>query len=119
MLTAKVECMTRDTSGMDEDCNSHNCGECHLCYEQGNMGEQVEYLQMAIKALEEPQWILCSEELPEKNGVYLVCYEDVTVPLDWFNGKWFFYKSNPAVEETGTIIAWMQMPEPWKEGDVE
>lgn len=79
----------------------------------------AEALQMAIKALAEPHWILCSEELPEKNGVYLVCYEDVTVPLDWFNGKWFFYKSNPAVEETGTIIAWMQMPEPWKEGDVE
>ena len=78
-----------------------------------------ERMRDAIQALEEPQWIPCSEELPEKNGVYLVCYEDVTVPLDWFNGKWFFYKSNPAVEETGTIIAWMQMPEPWKEGDVE
>lgn len=68
----------------------------------------------------ESQWIPCSSgELPKKNGVYLACYEDVTVPLDWFNGKWFFYKSNPAVEETGSIIAWMPMPKPYKEGEEE
>jgi len=52
MLTAKLECLTRDVSGMDNDCNRKLCNECHLCYEQGNMGEQKECLRMSIKALE-------------------------------------------------------------------
>lgn len=52
MLKAKLECMTRDVSGTNDDCNRKLCGECHLNYEQGNMGQQKEYLRMAIEALE-------------------------------------------------------------------
>ena len=52
MLKAKLECLTRETSGTDFDCNNSNCDECSLCYEQGNIGEQKEALDMAIKALE-------------------------------------------------------------------
>ena len=53
MLKAKLECLKRETSGTDFDCNASNCDECPLCYEQGNMGEQKEALDMAIKALEQ------------------------------------------------------------------
>lgn len=53
MLKAKLECLKRETSGTDLDCNNSNCDECSLCYEQGNMGEQKEALDMAIKALEQ------------------------------------------------------------------
>ena len=53
MLKAKLECLKRETSGTDFDCNNNNCDECSLCYEQGNMGEQKEALDMAIKALEQ------------------------------------------------------------------
>lgn len=60
------------------------------------------------------KWILCSERLPEENGVYIISYEDAVTWLEWFNGKWFFYPSNPAIEETGTIIAWMPLPKPYK-----
>ena len=52
MLKAKLECLKRETSGTDFDCNNSNCDDCSLCYEQGNMGEQKEALDMAIKALE-------------------------------------------------------------------
>ena len=62
----------------------------------------------------EPPWIPCSERLPEVNDTYLVCYEDASVLMDWFNGHWFFYRTNPAVEETGTVIAWMPLPEPYQ-----
>lgn len=51
MLEAKKECLRRETSGIDIDCNRRNCDECDLCYEQGNMGEQQEALDMAIEAL--------------------------------------------------------------------
>ena len=43
-------------NGTDFDCNNSNCDECSLCYEQGNMGEQKEALDMAIKALERQLW---------------------------------------------------------------
>jgi hypothetical protein len=52
MINAKLECMTRDVSGTYYDCNRKLCDECDLNYEQGSMGEQKEYLRMAIQALE-------------------------------------------------------------------
>ena len=52
MLKAKLECLKRETSGTDFDCNNSNCDECSLCYEQGNMGEQKLALAMAIMELE-------------------------------------------------------------------
>ena len=52
MLKAKLECLKRETSGID--CNDgYNCDECTLNYEQGNMGEQKEALKTAIKVLEQ------------------------------------------------------------------
>ena len=80
--------------------------------------EYIEAMQLAISALEKQEkdrWIPVTERLPEENGTYMACYEDATVLLDWFNGKWFFYRTNPAVEETGTIIAWRPLPEPYTE----
>ena len=62
----------------------------------------------------ESHWIPCSERLPEVNDTYLVSYEDASVLMDWFNGYWFFYQTNPAVEEIGTVIAWMPRPEPYQ-----
>ena len=62
----------------------------------------------------EPHWIPCSERLPEVNDTYLVSYEDASVLMDWFNGYWFFYQTNPAVEEIGTVVAWMPRPEPYQ-----
>ena len=53
MAKADLKCIERDTSGQDEMCNSHKCDECSLNYERGNMGEQKEWLRLAIKALEQ------------------------------------------------------------------
>ena len=53
MIKAKLECMTRDVSGRDCDCIDRRCDECSLNYEQGNMGEQKEWLRMSIEALEQ------------------------------------------------------------------
>lgn len=52
MLNAKLECITRDVSGKDDDCNRRLCGACRLNYEKGTMGEQKECLRKAIEALE-------------------------------------------------------------------
>jgi hypothetical protein len=53
MLKAKLECFKNETSGINHDCNMRLCDGCSLNYEQGNMGEQKEALDMAIKALEQ------------------------------------------------------------------
>lgn len=58
MMKAKLECMTRSVSGRDQNCNEKKCDECNLCYEQGCMGEQKEWLRMGIKALEERQLLI-------------------------------------------------------------
>ena len=55
MAEAKLKCMERDVSGTDDDCNNKRCYECPLNYEQGNMGEQKEWLRMSINALEREQ----------------------------------------------------------------
>lgn len=60
------------------------------------------------------EWIPVSEGLPEKNGEYLVSYEDAVTILKFFNGKWFLlWKSDTiAHEETEPNLAWMPLPEP-------
>lgn len=82
----------------------------------------------------EPQWIPCSERLPEEDGDYWVTVDPRYVPpqykstdiILWSNGKWMMadyfvidgegrkmpeYK---AVEVDIPIIAWMPLPEPWR-----
>ena len=53
MLKAKRDCMELETSGTKQDCNERNCENCPYNYEQGNMGEQKQALDMAIEALEQ------------------------------------------------------------------
>lgn len=67
--------------------------------------------------LEKDKWIPVTERLPEENGRYIICYEDATTFSDYFNGKWFFPlgKHAMACEETGTILAWRPLPEPYTE----
>lgn len=76
MLFAKMRCIKRRTSGIHKECNDHNCDECELNYSQGNMGEQIQALEKAIKALEVLQGIEDAylEELlktPYERGVKL------------------------------------------------
>ena len=58
MLIAKEMCMERETSGIDTECNLHNCDDCSLCYEQGTMGEQKEALKFAIETMRKYQKIV-------------------------------------------------------------
>ena len=59
-----------------------------------------------------PRWISVKEQLPDKNGKYLVhahhCVEGVKPIIRcslWFNGKWDKY-------DAYTVDHWMPMPEP-------
>jgi hypothetical protein len=86
-----------------------------------------EAFDMAIKALEEPQWIPCSEKNPpEEAKRYWICtdggyqcqcrWTNVNyfwdgLTTDW---KWHFMD----IPQYSEVIAWMPLPEPWK-GDAE
>ena len=52
MLEARLDCMRRSSSGIDEDCTSEKCDDCDLNYAQGTIGEQQEALKEVISALQ-------------------------------------------------------------------
>lgn len=120
MLEAKLKCFIAETSGTNHDCNMRLCDGCALNYEQGNMGEQKEALDMAIKALEQQRWIPVSERLPKENEYignvckyYLIQdeYGDMHV-AHLSNVGWIPMNSLKAIGDE--IIAWRELPERYK-----
>lgn len=60
------------------------------------------------------EWIPCSERLPENGHYYLWCSDMGSVQSDYYwngfeNGMKYGYN----------IVAWMPLPEPYKDGDIE
>ena len=83
----------------------------------------VEALQMAIQALQEPQWIPCSQKLPGEDKHVLICLEDepeeeyyCRMAVGWLeDGYWNCWddRADPRMN----VIAWMPLPEPFKGGE--
>ena len=73
----------------------------------------IEYVE-ACDEVKQPQWIPCSERLPDKSGSYLIWYLDGFGNKDyyvlyWDDGRKGFYpkwKENPSRHE----LAWMELP---------
>lgn len=123
MLKAKLECMIRDVSGSDDDCNRRLCGECPLNYEQGNMGEQKKYLQMSIEALEHTRWIPVDDRLPEPwesvlitfSGKYGSLTADHAVGIgSWDGANGWYFEEIQGYTDRLTVEAWMNLPESYK-----
>lgn len=51
-LRAYCKCQILQAKGIYEDCNEELCDNCDLCYAQGNVGEHIESIEIAIQALE-------------------------------------------------------------------
>ena len=99
---------------------------CNKIDEQISICKSSEAHKMAIKALEQTTWIPCSERLPEADGQYLITvkykpeadYEYIYAEHgEWTDGKWdmFCFAHCGEVED---IIAWMPLPEPYKESEI-
>ena len=95
--------------------------------------ECLDVVAQVPSAQPEQRWISCSERLPEKEDVYLVTFDkkclleneaDVS-DAHWIDSKWQYamiehYEHKMPkliVEPIGElkIVAWMPLPEPWKE----
>ena len=76
----------------------------------------MEYSKMAKELAElrqQNQWIPVSERLPEP-GIYLVTCDDKDYPVKRMRMKGIcFYDHNGIYD--GKVLAWMLLPEPYKE----
>ena len=51
-LRAYHKCQRLQVKGIYEDCNEKLCDNCDLCYAQGNTGEHIKSIEIAIQAIE-------------------------------------------------------------------
>jgi hypothetical protein len=84
-------------------------------------GKDVEALDHTIKKVEQTRWIPCSERLPEEDGDYLV----TTKWKGSYSGNVYiethvaYYRKKSKEWDYVDIIAWMPLPEPYKEENNE
>ena len=67
--------------------------------------------------VEETRWIPCSERLPEDNTDVIVCFYSGTVTEMRYWGNGIF--QGIYEHTTKVIVAWMPLPEPYKEVEDE
>ena len=77
-LGAKLVCLNNEMSGLNYDCNMNLCNNCSLNYEQGNIGDIIDALYLAIKALEVTEQVNTSHNGVQMfpKGVFKAIYED-------------------------------------------
>lgn len=100
-----------DHPSWQEACNGIACAFCTLADEENGTCKIREYIQKQPKS---PQWIPCSERLPEEDDV-----KNVLVSV---NKRYALYdvillpsKSVKTEYKMGHIDAWMPLPEPYRE----
>lgn len=76
---------------------------------------------MAIEALQNSQWIPCSERLPEEDGRYFVTRYDYVTESSFVDILWYEKHTwwNRRIVGDFAVKAWMPLPEPWKGADDE
>lgn len=105
-LEAYLECKTRESKGVFEECNTDMCDNCDLCYAQGNVGEHKESIRLAIEALKK-DWISSEERVPD-DANDVICTDGKDMFFAWYSKNlngWFCYFNKK------TVTHWMPLPE--------
>lgn len=89
-------------------------------YDEGGCGAESGLYHYESEAIEawnrrmEPQWIPCSERLPEEDQQVFVYLFDASPYIAWFcDGRW--HTEEFMLDEDEEPAAWMPLPEPYKE----
>lgn len=75
-----------------------------------------EAYKMAIKALESQRWIPVSERLPE-DYIHVLCQFTLNGMGECYLAHGVFHVVGGLVMTCNEVIAWMPLPEPYKEDD--
>ena len=83
--------------------------------------EVVNFLRKRPSA-DVPHWIPCSEQMPPMDKYVLVCTVDgdITDGQRWDeddDGTWFIFGDSHSASDDD-IVAWMPLPEPYEEGEI-
>ena len=68
-----------------------------------------------IEYNKDPHWIPCSERLPSDSDYYLVTDAYGDMSAIWFAHEKDYYGESEWRETEDEILAWMPLPEPYKE----
>ena len=79
----------------------------------------VEALNMAIKALERSRWIPVSERLPRAEQYALITVYNQTKMCWYKNGIFVDGEQNAYTKENEELVAWMPLPEPYEAQESE
>jgi len=61
----------------------------------------------------EKGWTPIKNGVPTEEGMYIVTFDDgFVISAEWYEGDWQLWA------DSGEVIAWMPIPEPYKESDV-
>ena len=111
-----------------EICNGVSCHECS--FNKGEDGcllaKRLDEIEITTEPCEdvvpsaqpEPRWVPCSERCPVKEGRYLATMHptyshDIDIEIVCWSGRWSRWVGYDERE----ILAWMPLPEMYKEGE--
>lgn len=77
--------------------------------------DAVESIAMLPSAQPEPRWIPCSERLPDEYGRYLTTHA-CSLAYEVRTNVWVNRDPSYWLFGEGPVIAWMEMPKPYKGG---
>lgn len=85
-------------------------------YGQEYDAEGIEALEMAIKALEQTGWVSASEKLPEEY-MHILCQFALCGMGECYLAHGLFHVVGGVRLSHDEVIAWMPLPEPYKESE--
>lgn len=107
---------------IDADVLISKCGEWYVeeGTEEGFIGT-VKQLIDTLSSVDVPdanvgKWISCKERVPATSDTVLIMHRG-GVSTGWYNGAYWERGASTKHRMLKTVIAWMPLPEPYKDGE--